>query len=183
MNADRLNELKEGLREIIANKGWIPDQESFNLLYQIVVGTAVEICVVDTRGRLLLANRRYDEWPGEPKIHDWYIPGGLVKPSQTLESACEMNLIKDHIQAATTFLGTADVIKWLPGEHPFGWVFTSIPCICLLHGEITLPAGREKDFKFVGEVCPTTVPHHTDLQRNCFTWIKEHPAFFPDRTT
>ena len=36
MEATKLTVLKDALREIIDAGGYIPDQESFNLLYQVV---------------------------------------------------------------------------------------------------------------------------------------------------
>lgn len=159
---------KRMLRDIIANNGFIPDQESFDLVQKIVPWPAVEVCLMNERGELLLEMRHFKEWPGKwGNIHDWYIPGGYMKTGKTMEEWCQHHLAKDGIIADIELVDTCGVIKWAPGEHPVGFP-VSIACVCIARGEITFKAGT--DAGFVNRVVPTTVPNHTRLQDMFFFW-------------
>lgn len=173
-----MRNLKEALSIIIADGGFIPDQESFDLFQKIVPWPAVEVCVLNSEGKLLLQNRHYTEWPGEwSKIHDWYIPGGFMKTEDTFEESCKKHIVKDGIFGEIELIGICGALKWAEGEHPTS-LLISIVCACRLKGEISFRPGTEKDFRFVGEVVPTTVPNHTKLQEIFFKWRDENLNLF-----
>lgn len=178
MPAETLERLKDGLRIISRNEGWIPDQEAFDLFQQIVPWPAVEVCLVNDHGELLLHHRHFKEWPGEyGKIHDWYIPGGFVKVGGTIEEWCQKHIAKDGVTAEIEFLDVCGVIKRAPGEHPTGFPI-SIACVCKLKGEISFRSGTEENFRFVDETVPTAVPNHTKLQNMFFQWRDRNTHLF-----
>lgn len=180
MEKDLLAQMKVALREIIANNGWVPDQESFNLFYQIVVGSAIEVCAVNERGELLLQHRAFTEWPGEwGKVVSWYIPGGLVRVNDlSLEEECQANLKKDGVLNQVQFIETCYTHPWKKGEHPFGWLFVSNLCVCRIVGKLDVKSGMESKFKFVNEVVPSGVPHHTKFQEEFFKWRDKNAHMF-----
>lgn len=170
MEAERLEVFKGALREVIANNGFIPDQESFDLVQKIVPWPAVEVCLVDHGGRLLLHYREFTEWPDEwGKISGWYLPGGYMKTGKTMEEWCRIHLKKDGVEADFHFLGTAGVLKWAPGEHPIGFPI-SILCVCLTTSEVRFREGDEGKFMWTEQTIPTDVPNHTKLQDMFFSW-------------
>lgn len=174
-----LENLKAGLRIIIGNQGWIPDQETFDLVQQIVPWPAVEVCLVNDHGELLLHYRHFKEWSGRyGKIQGWYIPGGFVKVGGTIEEWCQKHIAKDGVRAEIKFLGTCGVIKWAPGEHPTGCPI-SIACVCKLKGEISFRSGTEENFQFVNDAVLTDVPNHTELQEMFFQWRNQNTHLFP----
>jgi hypothetical protein len=179
----RLAVFKEVLRQIISNNGWIPDQESFDLLQQIVPWPATEVCLVNDRGELLLQKRHFKEWPGEwGAIDDWYIPGGYMKTAGTIQEWCRRHLKKDGITADFEYIGEPiGVHKWAPGEHPIGFPL-SVLCVCRLKGEIAIPYGSEHLYRFVDEVVATTVPAHTRLQEMYFRWRNHNLHLFKRNT-
>lgn len=178
MDTVLLEQLKTALREIVADNGFVPDQEAFELFHKIVPWPAVEVGVFKPDGELLLHHRHFKEWPGEfGKIHGWYVPGGYIKPGKTLAEWCRHHLEKDGVVADVQFVGTCGVIQWMPGEHPFSNLI-SLACVCLLRGELKTLEGEEENFRFFGNVVDSPVPHHTELQRQFFTWRNCHPAAF-----
>ncbi|MFZ2484929.1 MAG: hypothetical protein WAX80_03395 [Minisyncoccia bacterium] len=179
MDATKLAALKKALLEIIANGGYIPDQESFDLVQKIVPWPATEVCLVNDRGELLLQKRHFKEWSEElGQIHDWYIPGGYMKCQGTIEDWCRNHLAKDGVIADFEYRDEiAGVLKWGPGEHPVGFPL-SINCVCRLVGPITFRPGTEQNFRFVDEVVPTTVPNHTKLQEKFFWWRNHNLHLF-----
>ncbi|MDO8729550.1 MAG: hypothetical protein Q7K26_06780 [bacterium] len=179
MDPTRLAVFKEVLAEIIINKGFIPDQESFDLFQKIVPWPATEVCLVNTRGELLLQRRHFKEWPGEwGKIDDWYIPGGYMKTEGSIEDWCRKHLAKDGVIAEFEYQGeVAGVIKWAPGEHPIGFPL-SVNCVCRLDGPISFRTGTEQNFQFVDKVVPTAVPNHTKLQEMFFWWRNHNLHLF-----
>ena len=180
MEATKLTVLKDALREIIDAGGYIPDQESFNLLYQVVRGAAAEVCAVNERGELLLHYREFTEWPGEwGKVKSWYIPGGLIRTKdRTMEEECHGNLKRDGVLNQVQFIEVCHSYPWKRGEHPFGWLFVSNLCVCRLVGELCVADGMEDKFKFVDEIVPSTVPHHTKFQEEFFKWRNRNAHLF-----
>jgi len=175
MEAPKLTVLKEALKEIIANRGFIPDQESFELMHQIVPWPAVEVGVFNSRGELLLHHRHFTEWPGEwANIEGWYVPGGYMKIGGDLEYWCRHHMEKDGVLSPIRFVETCGVIKWKPGEHSFSNP-VSIACACVLEGDLKLRAGEESHFKFTDVVVESPIPHHTELQEMLFQgWARRH---------
>lgn len=182
MDKELLVQLKTALRTIVANNGFIPDQEAFYLFQQIVPWPAAEVCLVNARGELLLQRRHFQEWPGEfGNIHDWYIPGGYMKTVGTIEDWCRKHLAKDGVIADFEYREEiAGVLKWAPGEHPIGFPL-SLNCVCRLKGEITFKPGTEGNFRFTDEVVPTAVPNHTMLQEKFFWWRNHNLHLFDRR--
>ena len=179
MEATRLKVLKEALEEIIQDRGFIPDQESFELFQKVVPWPATEVCLVNARGELLLQLRHFKEWPGASgEINDWHIPGGYMKTTGTIEDWCRKHLAKDGVVAEFEYSGEiAGILKWAPGEHPFGFPL-SVNCVCRLVGPIAFRPGTEQDFRFVDKVVPTTVPNHTKLQEMFFWWRNHNLHLF-----
>lgn len=180
MEANQLATMKTALREIIANNGWAPDQESLNLLMQVIKGSAAEVCAVNDRGELLLQHREFTEWPGEwGKIKSWCIPGGLLRTNDlSLEEECQGNLRKDGVMNAIQFIEVCHSYPWKNGEHPFGWLFVSNLCVCRIIGELKLCNGMEGKFKFVETVVSSDVPHHTEFQEKFFAWRDKNAHLF-----
>ena len=180
MEPTRLAVLKEALREIIDQEGFIPDQEAFNLFMQIVKGTAVEACAVNARGELLLQYRHFSEWPEKwSETRTWYIPGGLARTKDlSMEEECRANLMKDGVLNNIEFIETCHTYPWKHGEHPFGWIFVSNLCVCRVLGELELREGMEGKFKFVDEVVPSYVPNHTKFQEEFFRWRDKNLHLF-----
>jgi hypothetical protein len=172
--------LKQGLREIIANKGCIPDQESFNLFHQIVRGAAAEVCAVNERGELLLQYREFTEWPGTwSKVKSWYIPGGLVGTKDlSLKEECRRNLQKDGVFNQIEFIGSCFSYSWKRGEHPFGWLFVSNLYVCRLIGDLNVRAGMEDKFRFVDGAVFSNVPNHRMFQEKFFAWRDKNAHLF-----
>jgi hypothetical protein len=179
MNAQLLGQLKEALRQIIANNGYIPDQESFDLFQKLVPWPATEVCLVNERGELLLQKRHFSEWPGEfGKIDDWHIPGGYMKCHGTIEDWCRKHLAKDGVIAEFEYREEiAGIVKWAPEEHPIGFPL-SILCVCRLKGLPAFRPGTANLFQFVDKVVPTAVPNHTLLQKKFFYWRNHNLHLF-----
>lgn len=180
MDEKRLEALKDALREIAADpKFFIPDQESFELLHKIVPVPATEVGIFNRKGELLLHHRHFHDWPGEfGKIHDWYIPGGYMRPGGTFQDYCSEHIKKDGVLSPIRFVGTCGAIKWMPGEHPFSNL-VSIACACLLEEKgLRVKPGMEESFKFFARVVPTAVPRHTEVQEMLFRWRNAHPYLF-----
>ncbi len=179
METIALTIFKDALREIIRNSGRIPDQESFDLVQQVVPWPATEVCLVNHQGELLLHRREFSEWKGAfGEIHDWYIPGGYMKTHGSIEDWCRHHLSKDGVSASFDFLGEfAGVLKWASGEHPVGFPL-SINCVCRLKGKVAFRSGTENDFMFVDKTVPTAVPNHTRLQELFFRWRDQNLHLF-----
>lgn len=179
MEATRLAVLKEALKEIIEDNGFIPDQESFELFQKIVPWPATEVCLANPQGELLLQKRHFKEWPGEwGNIHDWHIPGGYMKTAGTIEDWCRKHLAKDGVVAEFEYSGEiAGVLKWAPREHPFGFPL-SVLCVCHLVGPIAFKPGTEQDFRFTDTVVPTTAANTTRMQEMFFRWRDENLHLF-----
>jgi ADP-ribose pyrophosphatase YjhB (NUDIX family) len=178
-----LNVLKIALRWIIARKGWIPDQESLELMHKICPWPAVEVALVNDQGELLLHHRAFTEWPGKfGEVVGWYLPGGYMKPDGTMEEWCKKHLEKDGVLAEIKIIDTAGVIKWAEGEHPFGYPI-SILCICRLKGGISFRdvggawVEQVDNFRWTNKVVQTDVPNHTKLQEIFFYWLGRNQHF------
>lgn len=168
--------LKSLLNKVREENRWWPDDDTLQLVHQILPVPATEVAVVK-EGKLLLQHRTFEEWPAPYNRPGWYIPGGYVPWDVDLQEACNRHLRKDlrgeYRRVGNTtdvdevFLSKPVIIgveKWMPGEHPFGCP-VSLVCVCrLIAGNIA-----ETDWlRFVDTPVPTDVPHHFSFQEMVF---------------
>lgn len=166
MDERRLAEFKEGLKEVVANRGYIPDQESYNLFQKIVPWPATEVCLTNPNGQLLLRYRDDQWWKG------WHIIGGFIRAHERLADACRRHLAGDGVGVSFDLIDECAFIqKWMPGEHPFGFPI-SIGCVC-----VTMEDVPETDvLLWTDEPVETEVTHHYNFQRQFFRWWKQNGA-------
>lgn len=167
-----MDTLLELLTAVRNNRRFWPDEATFQMVHQILPVPATEVAVVQG-GKLLLQYRTFAEWPEPYNKPGWYIPGGYVPWSVSLDESCNRHLAKDlkgkHTGPVPTLsLPTVIAVKkWMPDEHPFGCP-VSLVCVCeLLEGDIP-----ETD-TLTWASCPieTDVPHHHTFQKMVFAWL------------
>jgi hypothetical protein len=179
--------LAASLKRVRDEKRFWPDEETFQLVHQILPVPATEVAVVSEKG-LLLQYRDFAEWPVPYNRPGWYIVGGYIPWGASLRESCEFHLNKDlrseNKRAGTMMepvtLSEPVVIgtkKWMSGEHPFGCP-VSIVCVCEVEaGEIV-----ETDYlKWFEETVPTDVPHHQTFQDLVHAWRATSPEFMAEQ--
>ena len=116
---------------VTADGGFIPD-EAYTLVHKLVPWPAVEVIMTRNEHREFLLQRRNDRW-----WKGWHIPGGFVKPGESIAEACSRNARKDAgILGATVSSPLIAVRAWAPDEHPFGYPI-SLVFACTPNGMVT----------------------------------------------
>ena len=140
MTPERVELLKELLREIVADGGFIPDEDSWRLVQKLVSWAAVEVLLTRNGGKEFLLRHRNDDFTG------WHIIGGYVRPKEGLLESCRRNAKKDAgVTDVSIISGVIAVQKWL--DHPYGYP-VSIVIPCAFSGEVE----ERDDLRFFSEI-------------------------------
>lgn len=114
-----------------------------------------------------------------PSLHHWAIPGGKVKPGETLQSAAEREIAEETglIIKATTPIYTFDLIQHQGDSLEFHYVIVDLLAY-YVSGEIT-PAGDAIDAGWFGndEFC------HLNIDANTLQFLNANPGLFAPQTS
>ncbi len=161
--AELLGRLLDEVAVIVRKKVEHPiPKEAFEPLHRVVPYPAIDIVIVDKRGRLLIVNRNDKYFKG------WELVGGYGHwYEKTLSEWCNRLTMRD-IGAHVKLLGFTGIHKWKPGEHPHGAPI-SIVALCRLIGK---PKKNLNRIRFFKNIPRGMVPNHGNFVRVTIRAIK-----------
>lgn len=154
--AKLLGNLLDEVAAIVRKKVEHPiPKEAFEPLHRVVPYPAIDIVILDKRGRLLMVYRDDKYFKG------WELVGGYGHwYEKTLAEWCNRLTMRD-IGAHVKLLGFTGIHKWKPGEHAHGAPI-SIVALCKLAGR---PKKNLECIKFFKKAPKDMVPNHGNFVR------------------
>lgn len=160
--------LAELLREVTEKEnGYIPE-ESYLLIHRLVSWGVVEVLITRNEGREFLLRYRHDKW-----FKGWHIPGGYVRPKESIQQACNRMAQEDAGIRGVSDLKLIAAMKWL--DHPFASPF------CLLLACQPVEEVVEKaDLKFFSTIPEILIhPNHTLYLQTYLDYLSNRERFTP----
>ncbi len=148
------DELVRLLGIVAREKGYLPNQESFEAIHKIIPWAAVEILVInpDIPREFFLTRRNDQYWNG------WHIPGGYVRTTHTsLIDACN-SVATRELGNASAIISARLITAYLWKDHPYGNPISLVYACTVDQRPHTNDHAR-----FFSEVPSPMVPHHVDF--------------------
>jgi hypothetical protein len=161
---ERARLFAELVEEVVsADKGFVP-KEAWMTLHKLIPLPAVEVLVTRKDGREFILNYREDQgWNG------WHIPGSFIRPHESLEEACNRVTREELELDGITGLQAIGILKWEPGEHPFGGTPISIVMVGYPVGEIR----ESRDTRYFSSIPSPMITNHATLLGGYLSYLKK----------
>ncbi len=141
---------------------FIPDK-AYRPFHRLVPWPAVEVLIHDAEGQFLLSYR------DDQDLRGWHIPGGYMKPNETIDAACNRIVRKEGVVATgVDNLRLIAAHPWTQGEHPYGYPLSLI-IACRAIGEVQ----ARSDLQWFSEIPPTIIPVHRPFLDFFLEWERQ----------
>ena len=117
MTPERAALLAELLKEVRADRGFWPTEQTFLLSTEVAAQAALEIVIFGEGGRTVFLSQYEKPWFGEKGL--WHLPGGYAKPLQDKDfGAMAGRIFSREIGVPLQLKGIlGEPYWWIPGEH------------------------------------------------------------------
>lgn len=168
MELEKERLLAELLEEVVQKEGSYLPEKAYFLIHRLVCWGAVEVLITRNEGKEFLLRYREDKW-----FRGWHIPGGYIKPTESIQEACNRMAQEDAGVDSVNGLKLVAVMKW--SDHPF-----SAPLCLLLTCEPNEKVVERNDLKFFSDV-PEPMIHrnHILYLQTYLEYLRSQEGFTP----